>query len=111
MATFGETVKRLRKEKKITQRELGKLVGVDFTYISKMENDALNILPSEKIIDSIAEQIGANPDELMLLAKKVPTSIKNVIVGDELATMFLRKVPKLTPDQRARIKKVIDEEK
>ena len=54
MATFGETVKRLRKEKKITQRELGKLVGVDFTYISKMENDALNILPSEKIIDSIA---------------------------------------------------------
>ena len=47
----------------------------------------------------------------MLLAKKVPTSIKNVIVGDELATMFLRKVPKLTPDQRARIKKVIDEEK
>ncbi len=39
METFGQKIKSLRKEKKITQSELVESVGVDFTYISKIEND------------------------------------------------------------------------
>ena len=55
MITFGEQVKKLRKEKRITQLELAQQIGVDFTYISKIENNKTIHSPSEKIIRKIAE--------------------------------------------------------
>ena len=111
METFGEVVRRLRKEKKITQRDLGKRVGVDFTYISKMESGSLRNQPSEKTIISVAEQLGADPEGLIILAKKIPTSMKETIEADDLATAFLRTVPKFNEEQREKIKRVIDEAK
>lgn len=39
MGTFGQEVKRLRKAKRITQLGLAERIGVDFTYVSKIEND------------------------------------------------------------------------
>ncbi len=35
---LGETIKKLRKEKRLTQEQLGKLVGVKKAQISKIEN-------------------------------------------------------------------------
>lgn len=40
MDILGETLKQLRKEKKMTQEELGKLIGVQKAQISKLENGA-----------------------------------------------------------------------
>jgi len=36
---LGETIKRVRKERKLTQEQLGKLVGVKKAQISKIENN------------------------------------------------------------------------
>lgn len=36
---IGETIKRARKERKLTQEQLGKLVGVKKSQISKIENN------------------------------------------------------------------------
>ena len=36
--TFGEKLRQLRKRKKLTQEQLGKLVGVKKAQISKIEN-------------------------------------------------------------------------
>ena len=33
--TFGEVIRTARKNKKYSQRELAKLIGLDFTYLSK----------------------------------------------------------------------------
>ena len=38
--SFGKFLRRLRKKSKKTQRDLAREVGVNFTYLSKVENDA-----------------------------------------------------------------------
>ena len=108
MSDFGETLKRLRKEQKITQRDLAERVEVDFTYISKMENGKLQNYPSESIIRKMADVLGIDADELILLAKKVPSNIRETIMDDDLAVEFLRKVDSLTDDQRKQIKNLIN---
>ena len=39
--TFGQALKEIRRGKDVTQRELATAVGVDFSYISKIENDRM----------------------------------------------------------------------
>lgn len=109
MSDFGSTLKNLRKERRITQRDLAEKVGVDFTYISKIENGKLVNSPSVDTIVKIAQALDANADELILLAKKVPETIRETIVDDDLAVAFLRKVPQLTPEQRQKIQDCINE--
>ncbi|MBQ3452520.1 MAG: helix-turn-helix transcriptional regulator, partial [Selenomonadaceae bacterium] len=54
MEMFGQKIKRLRKAKKITQSELADSVGVDFTYISKIENNKGLRPPAESTIRKLA---------------------------------------------------------
>ena len=109
MSDFGTTIKNLRKERQITQRDLAEKVKVDFTYISKMENNKLGNFPSIDTIVKLAEVLDANADELILLAKKVPDTMRETIVDDDLAASFLRKVPQMTAEQRKRVKDYLDE--
>jgi transcriptional regulator with XRE-family HTH domain len=109
MSDFGTAVKNLRHEHKITQRALAQKIGVDFSYISKIENGKLENSPSIDIITKIAQVFKTDPDELILLAKKVPHALKEIIVVDDLAATFLRKVPTMTLEQRKRIRDYIDE--
>ena len=111
MITFGEQVKKLRKEKRITQLELAQEIGVDFTYISKIENNKTVHSPSEKIIRKIAEVLETNADDLILLAEKVPKNLQETIFNDndDFVASFLRAVPNMNEDQRCRIKTIVDE--
>lgn len=109
LSNFGKVIKDLRQEHRITQRALAEIVGVDFTYISKMENGKLDNFPSIDIITKIAQALETDSDELILLAKKVPDTLRETIVDDELAAIFLRKVPTMTPEQRKKIHDYIDE--
>lgn len=109
MRPFGEYLRELRKEKKVTQRRLAELVGIDFTYISKIENGSMDPPAEDKII-RIAEVLGVEPDELILAAKKVPSSYKKIIVENEHVPVFLRKASRLSPEQWSKIQKIVDEE-
>jgi HTH-type transcriptional regulator, competence development regulator len=51
--SFGEYVKECRKSKKITVRKLGELVGVDFSYIGKIELDKKK--PSDDLLEKLIE--------------------------------------------------------
>ena len=107
--TFGQTVKKLRKAKKITQLELAQKIGVDFTYISKIENDKTKMPPAEKTIKKLAEILETDAEELILLAKKVPQNLRETIVDDELAVDFLRVVSSFNILQRRAIRNIISE--
>lgn len=78
---FGERVRALREARKLTQRELADRLGVSVSYISKVENEKLHFgdYPSEKFIHKLASELEADEDELLLLADKVPTSIRKRI--------------------------------
>ena len=73
-----------------------------------MENGKLQNYPSESIIRKMADVLGIDADELILLAKKVPSNIRETIMDDDLAVEFLRKVDSLTDDQRKQIKNLIN---
>lgn len=78
---FGTRVRELRKRKGFTQRELAELLHVSFTYVSKVENEKLHFgdYPSEKFIHRLSEALGADEDELLLLADKVPEGMRQRI--------------------------------
>ena len=109
MKSFGEYLRQLRKDKRITQRELADKINVDFSYISKIETGALQP-PSEDIIIRIANILEVDVEQMIILAKKIPTSYKEFIVEDELAELFLRKVPEMSEEKKAKIKKTILED-
>jgi transcriptional regulator with XRE-family HTH domain len=78
---FGQRVRQLRHQKKLTQRDLATKLGVSFTYISKVENENLHFCdyPSEKFIHKLADELDADEEELLLLADKVPAGIRKRI--------------------------------
>jgi transcriptional regulator with XRE-family HTH domain len=47
--TFGVRLRSLRRQKRLSQKELADMVGMDHTYLSKIETEALPP-PSEKNI-------------------------------------------------------------
>lgn len=51
---LGEMIRKVRLERKLTQEELGKLIGVQRAQISKLENNASNVT-----IETILKIFGA----------------------------------------------------
>ena len=80
--TFGEKVRELRKGKNLTLRQLAAKVKVNFTYVSKIENQKLSFgeYPSEDLIRKLAKVLGAEEDDLLLLAEKIPEDIKKRVI-------------------------------
>lgn len=76
--TFGARLRELRKGKGISQRDLADSVGVDFTYLSKLENERLPA-PSATVIAALAEALDADADELAVLAGKIPADLVDVL--------------------------------
>jgi transcriptional regulator with XRE-family HTH domain len=79
---FGERVRELRKAKNLTLRDVAAKVEINFTYLSKIENGRLDFsdFPSEKLIRKLAKALGGDTDELLLLAEKVPDTIKKRVI-------------------------------
>lgn len=75
---FGAKIRRLRLKAQLTQRDLAAKVGVDFTYLSKIENGVLPP-PAEKIILNLARVLNADKDELNALAGRVPSDISMML--------------------------------
>lgn len=75
--TLGERIRELRTAQEVKQRDAASRAGIDFTYLSKIENGKLarSDYSSEKLIRKLAKVLKGNTDELLLLAEKVPDSI------------------------------------
>ena len=70
--TFGEVIRAARKEKGYSQRELAKQIGLDFTYLSKLENNRADYAPKENVIRIIAQKLDLNEEELIFLSGRIP---------------------------------------
>lgn len=55
--TFGKLIRQARKQKEYSQRELAKMIKVDYTYLSKLENDHAGYPPSEDVIEGLAHHL------------------------------------------------------
>ena len=90
MMTLGQRIKELRRQRRLTQRRLAEQVGVDYTYLSKIENDRLEHTPSIKTLQDLARALEVDELELMELANKVPP-ILEAIARDKNALRFFRR--------------------
>lgn len=59
----------------MSQRELASRVGVDFSYLSKIENEILPP-PSEEKIGLLAKALGCDTSALLNAARKVPDDLQ-----------------------------------
>ena len=96
---FGQYLKKIRIAHNISQRELAKNIGVDFTYLSKIENGKLEP-PAEDTIKKIADCLGENADNLILLANKIPSDYKEVLKSDPQIPFMLRRIGNFTNNQK-----------
>ena len=80
--TFGQRIKELRKAKGLGQRAVAAQVGINFTYLSKIENDKVDFaaFPSEDTIRKLARVLEADVDELLLMAEKIPDHIRRRVL-------------------------------
>ncbi len=90
---FGQRIRELRKKKDLTQRDLAQRVSVDFSYISKIENNKLEHTPSVETIVRLAHALETDELELMELADKLPP-ILDEFASNEGALQFLRRATK-----------------
>lgn len=87
---FGPRIRQLRKEHDLTLRELAERVGVNFTYLSKIETGKGDP-PSEETIRRLAQVLDVDPDQLILLADKLPSDFERDLLNrreDQVAGLY-----------------------
>lgn len=102
--TLGQLIYKLRTEKKIGVRELGRKVDVTGVHISSIEKDKAT--PSPELLRKIAKALDADVDKLMVRAKQIDPEVIKVIQKNSYAVHdFLRTAKNLKKDQWEELKK------
>lgn len=109
--TFGETLKRIRKHKEISQREVARRVGMDHARFSRLENDRTGFNPTRETVERIASALETNEDErneLLAAAGRLDKEIELIARAaskDPVVAKLLRLITKLSQDQ---VKKLLE---
>jgi transcriptional regulator with XRE-family HTH domain len=86
---FGEVLRQLRKESRLGIKKLAPALGVDYSYLSKLENEATS--PSADMVARVATYFNYDCDRLLLAAGKVPEEILAILrENPDEAIGFLR---------------------
>ncbi len=108
---FGKRIRQLRLEHDLSQRDLAARVQIDFTYLSKIENNRA-APPSDAVIRRLAAELKADPEELLALAAKVSQGeLRDVVAEDSRIGVLFRKLQSgnLTEKQIAEMLRVMGE--
>jgi len=89
--TFGQLLKEIRNAKSISQRDLAEKIDVDFSYISKIENDRLPP-PSADLIKKISSALEVSDDILWAYSGKLDNELTNMITSSPEAIKFMNQV-------------------
>ena len=84
--TFGLLIRKLRKAKKLTLRDLAELVDVSYVNIAHIENGRSGA--SRKVIKKLAEALNYDADKLLAAADEIGEDDEKII----------RKIPSAVPD-------------
>ena len=82
--TFGKYIRTVREERLIKDRsfsvrQLAQRIGVEPSYLSKIERDHV-APPSEAAITRLAQELGEDPDLLLAMAGKVSSDLQHIIL-------------------------------
>src|SRR5260370_22816640 len=96
--TFGERLRLVRKERGLTLRQLAAGVGVDFTYLSKIENGRFSYTPAVDTIRELARVLKVDSLELLRLANKLPKELEPMNANVQARRFFDRASQVASPD-------------
>jgi HTH-type transcriptional regulator, competence development regulator len=100
--SFGREIQRLRRASGLTQRQAAAQLGIDFTYLSKLENDR-GEAAGEDTVRRMADLYNADAERLLALAGKVPPELRHKALEDQRFATLLRKLPNLSADKLKKI--------
>lgn len=87
---FYQIIRKLRKNKGVGIKQAAPDLGLNYTYLSKLENNKSN--PSMEVIKKIAKYYNYDEDELFLSAGKIPEDVQEIINNNaSAAVQILRK--------------------
>ena len=89
--TFGERIRRVRQGRKLGLREAAAKAGISATFLSRVETEKEPAIPSEDTIRKLAAVLGDDFDELMQLAGRIPSSVKDYMKADPGMPEFMRR--------------------
>ncbi|NBI27489.1 helix-turn-helix domain-containing protein [Chengkuizengella marina] len=97
--TFGARLKKARKNKQLIQSQVAELLGIDFTTISKYENDKSE--PDNEILQKLADLYEVSIDWLLTGETKTKGNLDNKIY-------FNGEYVKLTDDEAQHLKDTLE---
>ncbi len=82
--TFGKYIrsvrdKRFKEDRSFSVRQVAQRIGVEPSYLSKIERDQV-APPSEATIRRLAEELGEDADLLLAMAGKVSSDLRDIIL-------------------------------
>ncbi|HLR23286.1 MAG TPA: helix-turn-helix domain-containing protein [Pseudogracilibacillus sp.] len=105
--SIGENIRKVRKEKKLTQEKLSKKMGISRSYLSDVENDRYN--PSSKTLNMFADKL----DVSMLYLTTGKKSIEDLTdeeIGKSLKNAFRSNKEDMQSSLKEKLRKVLDTE-
>ena len=100
---FGNRLRRLRQEKKLTMEQLGQVVGVSKSYIWELENKPAE-RTSANVINNLAKALDVTPADLMGAAP--PEALGDEANPEDVA--FFRNYMGMNTDDRETYRKMLE---
>ena len=92
--SLGAVLREYRRAAGLSQRELAKRTGLDFSYISKIENGRLPP-PAADTIVLICQAMEIPAEELLALTGKIPSEVQQTVSTSKVAQEFLREAQQM----------------
>lgn len=91
---FGQALRARRQIAGLSQRELAAQSGLNFSYISKIENGRLPP-PAADTIVLICRALQTEPEDLLALTGKIPTAVRQTVSKSRISQQFLREAQQM----------------
>ena len=92
--SFGAALRERRRAAGLSQRQLAEGAALDFSYISKIENDRLSA-PAADTVVQICRVLGVPPGEMLALAGKIPSQVREGVSTSPAAQDFLQEAQQM----------------
>lgn len=102
---FGDLVRCYRLRAGLTQRELARCAGLDFTYLSKIERSRVPP-PTRDMVEAVAKASNLSASEregLVAAAGKIPIDLEELVVREPLARRLLRSIQQVPESEQPRL--------
>ena len=76
-SNLGDTVRSIRKKSGVSIKSAAPELGVDYTYLSKIENGY--VTPSSQFLGRLADFFKIDGDQLYVAAEKLPPDVEQIL--------------------------------